>query len=176
MTPQRRRKIQKDANKILEGNNVTSAPVPVERIAKALGAQIRFSPLDDELSGMIFVKEGTPIIGVNALHHPNRQRFTMAHECGHLVLHREAITKEIHVDKDFPTMLMRDSLSSAGVNEMEVEANLFAAELLIPATFLAQSLEDEPFDIDDERAVNTLAKEYKVSASAMRFRLGNLFA
>ena len=124
---------------------------------------------------MVYVKDGTPIIGVNALHHPNRQRFTMAHEIGHLLLHRTEITKEIHVDKEFP-MLMRDSVSSAGVNEMEIEANLFASELLMPVEFLAKSLDAEPFDIDDEGAVRALAKEYKVSASAMRFRLGNLFA
>jgi len=175
MTPQRRSKIQQRAKAILDEQKVSSAPVPVERIAKALGAQLRFSPLDNELSGMVYVKDGTPIIGVNALHHPNRQRFTMAHEVGHLVFHRAEITKEIHVDKDFP-MLMRDAVSSTGVNEMEIEANLFAVELLMPATFLSKSLEGQPFDIDDEGAVSALAKEYKVSASAMRFRLGNLFA
>ena len=71
---------------------------------------------------------------------------------------------------------MRDTVSSTGVNEMEIEANLFAAELLMPAAFLAKSLEGQPFDIDDEGAVSALAKAYKVSASAMRFRLGNLFA
>lgn len=176
MTPQKRKSIRNHVQKLLEENAVISAPVPVERIAKSLDAQMRFSPLDDELSGMVYVKDGTPIIGVNALHHPNRQRFTIAHECGHLVLHRAEITKEIHVDKGFPTMLMRDSVSATGVNEMEVEANLFAAEILMPASFLAQSLEDKPFDIDDEGAVTALAKEYKVSASAMRLRLGNLFA
>jgi Zn-dependent peptidase ImmA (M78 family) len=175
MTPQRRKAIRAHAQKLLEEHGVTSAPVPVERVAKSL-AQVRFSPLDDELSGMVYVKEGTPIIGVNALHHPNRQRFTIAHECGHLILHRAEITKGIHVDKDFPTMLMRDSLSSAGVNEMEIEANLFASELLMPALLLASSLQDEPFDIDDEGAVTALAKQYKVSVSAMRFRLGNLLA
>ena len=175
MTPQRRRAIQQRAKTLLEGQKVSSAPVPVEKIAKALDAQVRFSPLDDELSGMVYVKDGTPIIGVNALHHPNRQRFTMAHEIGHLVLHRAEITKEIHVDKEFP-MLMRDSVSSTGVNEMEIEANLFSSELLMPAAFLAKSLEGQPFDIDDEGAVSALAKEYKVSASAMKFRLGNLFA
>jgi Zn-dependent peptidase ImmA (M78 family) len=159
----------------LEEQGIQSAPVPVERIAKALDARLRFSPLDDELSGMIYVKDGTAIIGVNALHHPNRQRFTIAHELGHLQLHRGEITKEIHVDKGFP-MLMRNTVSAAGVSEMEIEANLFAAELLMPEEFLARSLEDQPFDIDDEGAVSTLAKQYKVSASAMRFRLGNLFA
>jgi Zn-dependent peptidase ImmA (M78 family) len=175
MTPQKRNTIQKRAKTLLEEHEITSAPVPVERIAKSLEAQLRYSPLDEELSGMIYVKEGTPIIGVNALHHPNRQRFTIAHECGHLVLHRAEITKEIHVDKGFP-MLMRDAVSSTGVEDMEIEANFFAAELLMPASFLARSLAGEPFDIDDEGAVGALAKEYKVSASAMRFRLGNLFA
>lgn len=175
MTPQRRKSIQQRAITILEDQGVTTAPVPIERIAKSLEAQVRFSPLDDELSGMVYIKDGVPIIGVNALHHPNRQRFTIAHEVGHLLLHRAEITKEIHVDKDFP-MLMRDTISSTGANEMEIEANLVAAELLMPADFLARSLEGQPFDIDDEGAVSALAKEYKVSASAMRFRLGNLFA
>ncbi len=175
MSTQRKRVISKKVRVILQDNKVTRPPVPVERIAKALGAQLRFSPLDDELSGMIYVKEGIPIIGVNALHHPNRQRFTIAHECGHLVLHKSHITKEVHVDKAFQ-MLMRDSVSSAGVNEIEIEANLFAAELLMPEPLLTEALGNEAFDIDDEGAVTSLAKSFKVSPSAMRFRLGNLFA
>ena len=175
MNGKRRTTIQKRARGLLEGQNINSAPVSVERVAIALNAQLRFSPLDDELSGMIYVKGGTPIIGVNALHHPNRQRFTIAHEIGHLVLHRAEITKEIHVDKGF-LIMMRNSVSSEGVDEMEIEANLFATELLMPAAFLAKSLSGESFDIDDDGVVIALAKEYKVSASAMRFRLGNLFA
>ena len=97
---------------------------------------------------MIYVNEGTPIIGVNALHHPNRQRFTIAHECGHLILHKPQITKEVHVDKALASpMLMRDSVSAAGVDEMEIEANLFAAELLMPKAILAKALGNEPFDM-----------------------------
>jgi Zn-dependent peptidase ImmA (M78 family) len=56
--------------------------VPVDRIAKGLGAQLRFSPLDEELSGMIYISDGTPIIGINSLHHPNRQRFSIGYEIG----------------------------------------------------------------------------------------------
>lgn len=175
MHPSRKRTISNRAQSLLDDHEVTTPPVPVERIAKTLGARLRYSPLDDELSGMIYVNEDTPIIGVNALHHPNRQRFTIAHECGHLILHRTRITKEVHVDKAFP-MLMRDSVSAAGVDEMEIEANLFAAELLMPGTLLTKALGNEPLDIDDEGAVSALARSFKVSPSAMRFRLGNLFA
>ena len=170
----RKRTISNRAQSLLADNEVTAPPVPIERIAKSLGAKLRYSPLDEELSGMIYIHEETPIIGVNALHHPNRQRFTIAHECGHLVLHKTQISKEVHIDKDFP-MLMRDSVSAAGVDEMEIEANLFAAELLMPKDLLAKALGDEPLDIDDESAVNALARSFKVSSAAMRFRLGNLF-
>lgn len=175
MNTKRRRDISNRAQSLLKDNEVAAPPVPVERIAKTLGARLRYSPLDDELSGMIYVNEGTPIIGVNALHHRNRQRFTIAHECAHLILHKAQIAKEVHVDKAFP-MLMRDSVSAAGVEKMEIEANFFAAELLMPRAMLAKALGDEPFDIDDEDAVSALAKSFKVSPSAMRFRLGNLFA
>ena len=175
MHPNRKRTISNRAQLLLDDLRVTAPPIPVERIAQSLNAQLRYSPLDDELSGMVYVKEGTPIIGVNALHHPNRQRFTIAHECGHLILHKAQISKEVHVDKDFP-MLMRDSVSAAGVNEMEIEANFFAAELLMPEALLTTALGNEPFDIDDENAVSALARNFKVSPSAIRFRLGNLFA
>lgn len=175
MIPKRRSAIQKRVKDLIEEHGVSTAPVPIERIAKGLDAQLRFSPLDDELSGMVYVKHGTPIIGVNALHHPNRQRFTLAHEVGHLVLHRAEITRQIHVDKGFP-ILMRNAASAAGIDEMEIEANFFAAALLMPEQFLTRSLQGQPLDIDDEVAVSALAKEYKVSTAAMRFRLGNLFA
>lgn len=174
MKASRRRVIANRAQELLQRNRVTEPPVPVVRLVKALGVRLRFSPLDDELSGMIYIKKRKPIIGVNALHHPNRRRFTIAHECGHLILHKRKITKEIHVDKAFP-MLMRDAVSAAGVDEMEIEANLFAAELLMPVSFLTDALGNEPFDIDDESAVSALANSFKVSPSAMRFRLGNLF-
>ena len=175
MYADRKQYIFRRVQSLLDENEATAPPVPVKRIAKSLDAQLRYSPLDDELSGMIYVNEGIPIIGVNALHHPNRQRFTIAHECGHLVLHKALITTEVHVDKDFP-MLMRDSVSAAGVNEMEIEANLFAAQLLMPEVLLTNALGNEPFDIDNDSAVNALARSFKVSQSAMRFRLGNLFA
>jgi hypothetical protein len=46
----------------------------------------------------------------------------------------------------------------------------------MPEEFVARSLEGQPFDIDDEGVVSALAKQYRVSTAAMRFRLGNLFA
>ncbi|MCV9937476.1 ImmA/IrrE family metallo-endopeptidase [Boseaceae bacterium BT-24-1] len=54
---------------------------------------------------------------------------------------------------------------------MEIEANAFASELLIPGELLAAALEDGGVDLEDEAGVEALARRFRVSASAMRFRL-----
>ena len=87
MTPKKRQKIRMRVTELLAQEAVAAPPVPINRIAKALGIQLRFSPLDEQLSGMIYIRDGVPIVGVNSLHHPHRQRFTVAHECGHFLLH-----------------------------------------------------------------------------------------
>ena len=160
------------AQELLARLNIQSAPTPVEKIAKALGAQVRFSPFDDELSGMVFIKEGVPIVGVNSLHHPNRQRFTIAHELGHLELHRKMITNNVHVDKEFPA-LMRDPKSATGTEQIEIEANQFAAELLMPRKIIDQMLAGKQFDIEDDGPIEELAKRFRVSKQALEYRIRN---
>jgi len=161
---------RKLAQELLESQGVRSPPVPVEKIAKAIGVQLRFSPLDEELSGMVFIKEGTPIIGVNSLHHPNRQRFTIAHELGHIVMHRNLLSDEVHVDKQF-RVLMRDAAAASGTDTIEIEANKFAAELLLPAFLIDQILTTNTFDIDDQEPLDKLAKKFRVSKQMLEYRL-----
>ena len=158
------------AKELLERLAVKSLPTPVERIAKSLEAQVRFAAFDDELSGMIYIKEGVPIIGINSLHHPNRQRFTLAHELGHLELHRDMITSSVHVDKNFPA-LMRDTRSAAGTEQIEIEANQFAAELLMPRALIEEVLAGKQFDIDDDGPIEELAKKFRVSRQALEYRI-----
>ncbi len=160
------------AQRLLKKLSIHSLPVPVQKIAKSLGAEIRFSPLDEELSGMIYIMERVPIIGVNSLHHLNRQRFTIAHEIGHLELHREILLGQVHVDKGF-SVLMRDSSSATGTQRIEIEANRFAAELLMPEYLLEHAL-DRAFDIDDDRPFAEVAKRFGVSKQALEYRIRNM--
>lgn len=161
------------AKAVLEKLLIKTSPIPIEKVARALGAQVRFSPFDDELSGMIHIKDSVPIIGVNSLHHPNRQRFTIAHELGHLELHKEIITSSIHVDKGFPA-LMRDATSAKGDERIEIEANQFAAELLMPKTMVERELAGKQFDMEDDASFEEIAKKFRVSKQALQLRIQSI--
>lgn len=175
MAKLRRHSVEARAEKLLASLNISEIPVPVEKIAKSLGARVKYSPLDEELSGFVYVKNGVPIIGVNSLHHLNRQRFTIAHEVAHLQLHPEFITNEVHVDKQFAeSMLKRDIASAAGTERLEVEANQFAAALLMPTQILDKLLDEAPVDIEDGSSMEEWAKEFVVSKAALQYRIRNL--
>jgi Zn-dependent peptidase ImmA (M78 family) len=143
-------------------------PVPVEHMAKGQGIRLEVVPLDDELSGMSFISDGISVIVVNANHHLNRRRFTIAHELAHHIFDIDYLNNNVHVDK---VVLHRNSLSAEGVDEKEMRANQFAAELLLPADHL---LRMDKVDINNDIEVQDLAKRFKVSIAALTYRLINL--
>jgi len=149
-------------------SHVEIAPVPVERIIKGLGIRIEYAPLDGELSGLAYIRQGVSIIGVNSLHAASRQRFTLAHELAHIQLHRSELEAAVHVDKG---SLRRDSISSEGIDPLEVEANAFASEFLMPQHMLETMLEGRIVDLEDDETIANLARRFRVSEAAMRYRL-----
>ena len=164
----------KKAKELLKRFGISTIPVPVERIAQELNAIVRYVPLDDELSGMVYIKDETPIIGVNSVHHIHRQRFTIAHEVGHLVLHHDRVREKVHVDKRFRvTIYNRDIQSSHGTELVEIQANQFAAELLMPESILRPLINGQ-YDIDDDGPLEALSKRLRVSRQALEFRIRNL--
>ena len=168
-----RRSCEAHATEILRRAEVRRYPVQVDRIAKAHGIRVRYEPLDDELSGMIFVKDNHAVIGINAHHSPARQRYTIAHELGHYFLHADILRHGTHVDT-LITMLNRDQEAALGTTNIEIEANQFAAELLMPRHMIDGFLSAEGLGSaakSDEAVVDYMAKAFKVSTAAMAIRL-----
>ena len=160
--------IKKLADQLLGQAGVTNPPVPVVEIARAEGIKVRFGPLPDELSGVLVHERGETFIGVNSLHSPRRQTFTIAHELGHYALHPR--TNFV----DHKILYFRNSLSGQAQDLKEMEANEFAASLLMPAKLLAKSLKGETVDLEDDENIESLAKKFGVSTQALTFRLINL--
>jgi Zn-dependent peptidase ImmA (M78 family) len=155
---------------LLDSAQFSSPPVPVEKIAELLGLRIQLEPFEGDISGCTVRRGNKAIIGVNSLHHPNRQRFTIAHEIGHFLLHKG---KEIIVDRGF-RINFRDDESRKAEKPEEIEANVFAAELLMPRIFLRNDLRNKSVDIEDDALVHELASKYRVSQQALSHRLHNL--
>jgi Zn-dependent peptidase ImmA (M78 family) len=172
----RRKQIRAVVEDLLEKLGLERGPVPVDKIATSLGIEITLDEVDDGLSGFLLrdKKVGRTVIGANKSHHKNRQRFTIAHELGHYLLHEGEL---VHLDEELGSFAVdfRDHVSSKGEDVNEKEANYFAAELLMPAKFLKQDLEGKHFDLlGDSAALEGMAKRYKVSLQALTFRLTNL--
>lgn len=164
---------QEQARALIERFGIKSPPVPVDKLAKALGVRVEYNPFDDELSGMAFLRDGRPVIGVNSQHHPNRQRFTIAHELGHIVLHRTHLETAIMIDKS-RNFMPRDPISAQGTNPLEVQANAFASELLLPRKLVLEALSERAGDLNDDEYLIGLAKRFRVSLTAFQFRLENI--
>lgn len=178
---------EKEAAKLLRAASLEIVPVPVERLAKYLNAQVQFAPFEGDLSGLIYREEDdngaivATIIGVNSSHAPTRRRFTLAHEIGHLYLGHldSAAIGQMHIDRKFP-FKARNARSAQAVDPQEIDANAFAAALLMPAKLLREDFKKfradsiECFDYEDDELASALAERYKVSLQAMLIRLTRL--
>ena len=72
---------------------------------------------------------------------------------------------------DRSTVLFRNSRSAKGEDPKEIEANNFAAELLMPQELLEKELSKGRIDLDDGESLEKLAKRFGVSVQALMIRL-----
>lgn len=164
-------KTEQAAERLLVECKVKRVPIPVDKIAKHLGAKITYEPFDgdDCMSGVLIREKEKVVIGINSSHGVTRQRFTIAHEIGHLVLKHKG---DIFVDKTVRSY--RDSKSSLAIDKNEIEANGFAAALLMPRGFLMEELDKIPANKRGMNIAEHLASVFEVSSQAMEYRLSNL--
>lgn len=174
------REIKKKVDDLLRECDVYEAPIPVEKIAQHLGIEIVGVPIPSQLSGALIRENGNVGITVNSTHHLHRQRFTIAHELGHFSLDHDPkviVGEDSHVDWTF-TILRRDGLSSSALDKKEIEANQFAAELLMPEELIKSEFAGFARNIGDQEITpeqrKKLAKRFKVSETALTYRLLNL--
>jgi Zn-dependent peptidase ImmA (M78 family) len=138
-----------------------AAPVKVGEIAKDLGLRILVSDLPLGISGKLSKDDGQWTIRVNRGEAKVRQRFTIAHEIAHYVLHRSQIEDDLGFE------LTDDTFYRSGLSKrIEWEANKLAAEILMPWHLIDQATMQEPL------TPPVLAELLEVSEVALRIRMG----
>lgn len=164
--------IEKQAFDLLQRHHATFPPIQVEAMAWNEGIQVARTVSQGEESGFLLRDSQRTLIGLNASNSPNRQRFTIAHELGHWLLHKGKpliVDHAVRINK-------RNNLSSTATDREEIEANAFAAALLMPAAMLYTELNKEVAAGNNtvDRLIDRLASTFEVSSDAMRYRLANL--
>jgi Zn-dependent peptidase ImmA (M78 family) len=166
-----------EADRLLKEYQIHEPPVPVGDIARGEGAQIARQRFEGNESGFIFRDGKLTVIGVNTITSRRRQRFTIAHELGHLLLHEG---KPLIVDHSI-RVNFRNDVSSMATDDEEIEANSFAAALLMPRPLVLKHLKayitrvtQGGKSISREDLIAQLAREFDVSVEAMGYRLINL--
>jgi Zn-dependent peptidase ImmA (M78 family) len=129
------------------------APVDVRGIARALRVSVHPVRIDEE--GILQFSNGRPVILFRDGASEVRQRFTIAHELGHLLLHSNGAKED--------AVYFRDKSYARG-EPLEVAANRFAANLLMPYTILAPM-------IDAGVSAEEMAKRFNVSLAALKWQL-----
>ncbi|MEU6765237.1 ImmA/IrrE family metallo-endopeptidase [Streptomyces sp. NPDC046853] len=160
------------ANSLLEKHDVRDFPVPIETIARVDGVIVTRKAFDGTQSGFALRDGVNRIIGVNSATSPRRQRFTIAHELGHLCMHKG---KPLIVDHAM-RVDWRDDVSSLGTNAEEMQANAFAAETLMPREMVRSRVMSyvKRKSLTRDQLITGMARDFDVSAEAMGYRLINL--
>jgi Zn-dependent peptidase ImmA (M78 family) len=172
--------IHKAADEILQKFGRNTLPVEPEQIAAAMGIKVVAFPMENHVSGILYIDINGATIGYNRTESLHRARFTIAHEIGHFLLHNNN-TSKVFIDNQFEVaqhikVLFRSSApqQDTATAQMEFEANTFAAALLMPEKQLLEHIQNMEFDLGDDDALLGLATLYNVSSSAMYYRLLNL--
>lgn len=126
-----------------------------------------FTELEDKMNkghilGLVLSNDKNAVIYYSAHDTVHRQRFTIAHELGHICRHLRVDTT------DYPYIDWRIETQIDG-NKTEENANVFAGELLIPL----HKLKEEYLALGSYRSKD-LAKRFGVSINVMEKRLDYL--
>jgi len=147
---------RKTARKLLADVGINNPPIFIRDIINYIKKDKDLSvyawEFGEDTDGIQVTKGDKAMIGYNKTQHMHRQRFTVAHEIGHLLLGH---TKENFV------------LDLSSNKPEEIEANQFAAELLMPLKMLKKSFQNGKVD------VKRITKIYNVSEEMVWWRLYN---
>lgn len=151
------------AAELLTAAGISSPPVDVAHLASRCGCRVvPWDTNEESVSGLLIELEDGPLIAYNANHPTGRNRFTIAHELGHLLMDH---LHSFHVD-----LTVREGAEGRpGYNPInEKQANAFAASLLMPEEWVRQrSSESTPL----KELAN---KVFEVSELAFGYRLMSL--
>lgn len=151
--------IKMKAKSLFKEFRISQPPVDLDLITNKLGIEVHYHDMSDINCSLSIKNQDRYIIVILISGNYGRDRWSLAHELGHIVLNHYELYEidTIYVDK----------LNEYERYLLDREADLFAEELLIPSDWVKYN---QSFDTDDLKEI------FKVSREAMVVRLSKLRA
>ncbi|MFJ7665558.1 ImmA/IrrE family metallo-endopeptidase [Lysinibacillus sp. NPDC097195] len=124
-------------------------------LAKYLRIEIFYWDLPPDIKGFYQYEKRNRFIFINSSLSSEEQLIVCAHELGHAILHTKLNTPFMRTNTFF------------SVDKVEIEANTFAAHLLIP--------DENLFDYDEQKTIYNIASLHNVPLELVKLKCKGLF-
>lgn len=152
------------ARKVLSDCKVGGPPVDLKAVLAKKGYEyLEVDTFLDSVDALFIKEDGVFYAAVNAKHHPHRQRFSLAHELGHILMKHNPSYYQSGISLDNPPTSQKPTSAE---KMFEQEANAFAGELLVPLAMLKM-------EFQKTRDIGELAKVFFVSTAVMGIAIKN---
>lgn len=143
----------------------------VELIAAHCGAYAMYRPLAREEGHLLRRGDTGLIVVADRARATNKWRFVIAHELGHFLLHDAPAQNQINLCTEVaPTGDPSSAHALYAESCLEIEANVFAGELLMPKELFAPHCRTSP-SLD---TIKALARLFRTSLTATAIRFSEL--
>jgi Zn-dependent peptidase ImmA (M78 family) len=160
--------IEQRAKEVLRSHGLNTIPVDPVVLAHRLGIEVFNAKFSDEnIVGMIARQGPKVTVLVNQSDPPYRKRFTIAHEIGHHFLHLTDDGELVDGEANMFRQPREDQKAITPEARREIQANMFAASLLMPEDAVRQ-------EWVATKSIAEMARRFNVSESSMGFRVDSL--
>ena len=159
ITNQRKTQIERITIDLLNRHNYIDDMVDIADIVRQQNYNVFIDDLDNNISGYVDHENREVVLNKNET--PERRRFTLAHELGHIILNSNNSIQ--HRDN-----ILNNQLDIYANDDKEVEANYFAGCILMPRNVFIREFNSIKGDIDYK--IQKLAYYFGVSKLAVNVR------
>lgn len=137
--------------------------IPIEDVIVAFGGYLQYKPMGNVDGRIVYGKKFSSIYINSEIQNEGRKRFALAHELGHLLMHRGSSLHDDTVSLDW----FNSTENQLKKGLQEYEANQFASEYLMPSDLFHNEAKGEVFS---PALLRTLANRFNASLTSVAFK------
>lgn len=137
--------------------------IPLEDVVVAHGGYVQYKKMGKVDGRIVYGKRISTIYINSEIQYEGRRRFALAHELGHLLMHKDSLIHDDHVSLNW----FNDTEKQLKKGKQEYEANQFATEYLLPSDIFYKAAKNKVFG---PTLIKLLADRFNASLTSVAFK------